>query len=266
MVYRIQTCENAMSLPPTPRFDEWLCTRCKPLTPLKTAIVHPVDALSLQGAVDAAAEETLSPVLVGPKAKIWAVAEEIGADISSFPLIDTPYSHAAAAEAVAMAARGEVEALMKGKIATDELLHAVIAKEAGLRTGRRMSHVFVMDVPTYHKPLFLTDAAVNLAPDLMTKKDIIQNAVDLFASLGLGMPNVAVLAAVETVNAHMQATLDATALAKMGDRGQITGALIDGPLAFDNAISAEAARIKNILSPWPVRPISSLHRILRQAI
>ena len=216
--------------------------------PLKTAVVHPVDAYSLTGAVASAKEGLIDPVLVGPRAKIEALAKQEGIDISSYAIIATEHSHAAAAVAVQMARDGKVEALMKGKLHTDELMEAVIAKETGLRTGRRMSHVFIMDVPNYPKPLFLTDAAINIHPTLMEKKDIVQNAIDLFRILGSSTPKVAILSAVETVTESIPSTLEAAALCKMADRGQITGGILDGPLAFDNAVSKESATIKGITS------------------
>lgn len=216
--------------------------------PLKTAVVHPADAYSLRGAVDSAREGLIDPVLVGPPAKIMAVAAQENIDISPYTIVATEHSHAAAAKAVQMAKLGEVEALMKGKLHTDELMEAVVEKESGLRTGRRMSHVFILDVPNYPKPLWLTDAALNIRPTLMEKRDIVQNAIDLFCILGFGTPKVAILSAVEMVTESIPSTLDATALCKMADRGQITGAILDGPLAFDNAVSKESAIIKGIRS------------------
>jgi len=218
------------------------------LKPLKTAVVHPADSYSLLGAVASAKEGLIEPILVGPEDKIKAIAKQEGIDLSPYKIIPTEHSHAAAGKAVEMARNGEVEALMKGKIHTDELMAAVVDKESGLRTGRRMSHVFILDVPNYPKPLFLTDAALNITPHLEDKKDIVQNAIDLFRTLGFGTPKVAILAAEETVNEAMPATLDATALCKMADRGQITGGILDGPLAFDNAVSKESADIKGINS------------------
>jgi phosphotransacetylase len=229
-------------------FCQRLVSMCAGLPPLKTAIVHPVDGNSLGGAVAAAHAGLMLPVLVGPEAKIRATAEEAGLDISGFELVATEHSHAAAEAAVALARSGEVEALMKGKLHTDELMQAVLDKQLGLRTGRRMSHVFALQVPAYPKPLFLTDAALNIRPDLSAKRDIVQNAIDLFIALEFGTPRVALLSAVETVNEAIPSTLDATALCKMADRGQITGGLLDGPLAFDNAISPEAASAKGIVS------------------
>ena len=227
-------------------YEQWLLNKAKELKPIKTAVVHPTDILSLAGAVQAAQAGIIDPILVGNEEKIRKVAEDAHIDISKYTIFPTPHSHAAAAAAVLMAREGKVEALMKGKIHTDELMEAVVDREKGLRTGRRISHVFVLDVPSYPKPLFLTDAAININPNMMEKKDIVQNAVDLFHALGLGIPKVAILAAVETVNENMPATLDATALCKMSERGQITGAILDGPLAFDNAISKESAVIKGI--------------------
>lgn len=229
-------------------YEQWLLNKAKGLKPLKTAVVHPVDILSLKGAIEAAQAGIIDPVLVGPEDKIRKIAKEANIDLGQYSIFPTPHSHAAAAAAVSMARSGQVEALMKGKIHTDELMEAVVNKETGLRTDRRVSHVFMLDVPSYPKPLFLTDAAISIMPTMMEKKDIIQNAVDLFHALGLGTPKVAILAAVETVNEKMPATLDATALCKMSERGQITGAIVDGPLAFDNAISRESADIKGIVS------------------
>ena len=216
--------------------------------PVKTVVVHPVDDLSLQGAVEAAARRLIIPILVGPKGKILRAAQAAGLDISGFEIVDAPHSHAAAALACQIAGRGDAEAIMKGALHTDELLEAVVAKESGLRTERRMSHVFILDVPTYPKPLLVTDAAINIAPDLATKRDIVQNAIDCARAMGVARPKVAILAAVETVNPKMTATLDAAALCKMADRGQIVGGVLDGPLAFDNAISREAALQKHIVS------------------
>ncbi|PJB69305.1 MAG: enoyl-CoA hydratase [Alphaproteobacteria bacterium CG_4_9_14_3_um_filter_47_13] len=216
--------------------------------PLKTAIVHPADALSLKGAVEAAEVGLIEAVLVGPEDKIRKVADEENIDISSYEIVPTPHSHAAAEMAVRMVREGRVEALMKGKLHTDELMRAVVDKEKGLRTGRRMSHISMIDIPKFPRPLFVTDAAININPNLSAKADIVQNAIDLFAAIGLGTPRVALISAVETVNQDIPSTLDATALCKMAERGQITGALLDGPLAFDNALSEEAAAIKGIRS------------------
>ncbi len=217
--------------------------------PLRTAVVHPVDKTSLIGAVAAAEQGLIEPILIGPEQKIRAVAEAEQIDIAPYMLVDTLHSHAAAEKAVALARTGEVDALMKGSLHTDELLNAVIAKATGLCTERRISHVFAFDVPTYAQPLFITDAAININPSLEHKRDITQNAIDLAHALRIEQPKVAVLSAVETVTTGIQSTLDAAALCKMADRGQITGGIIDGPLAFDNAVSAEAAAIKGIVSP-----------------
>lgn len=223
-------------------------TMAKGLAPLKTAIVHPADSYSLQAAIDAATEGLIEAVLVGPEDKILKVAKDAKIDISKYTIIPTPHSHAAAQKAVELANTGEVEAIMKGKLHTDELMGAVIDKSLGLRTGRRMSHVFMADIPNFARPLFVTDAAININPGLSDKVDIVQNAIDLFHIIGLGSPRVAILSAVETVNEDIPSTLDATALCKMAERGQITGAMLDGPLAFDNALSSEAAEIKGIRS------------------
>lgn len=225
-----------------------LFRQCEGLPAVVCAVVHPCDRESLAGALEAAQHGLIEPVLVGPQAKIRAVATEAGWDLSPYRLVDTEHSHAAAEAAVALARAGEVQALMKGSLHTDELMVAVVAANTGLRTGRRVSHVFVMDVPAYPRMLMVTDAAVNIAPTIREKVDIVQNAIDLAHILGVPEPKVAILAAVETVNPAMQATIDAAMLCKMADRGQITGGLIDGPLAFDNAISVEAARTKKIQS------------------
>ena len=227
---------------------EQLLKRCADLEPVPTAVAHPCDASALAGAIEAGEQKLITPILVGPAAKIRQVGAEAGLSLESVRIVDTAHSHESAAKAVALVRCGEAELLMKGSLHTDELLGAVVARETGLRTGRRISHVFIMDVPTYHKVLIVTDAAINIAPALDDKADICQNAIDLARALGLEQPRVAILAAVETINAKMQATIDAACLCKMADRGQITGALLDGPLAFDNAISSEAARIKGIVS------------------
>ena len=228
---------------------EELIRRNAGIPPISCAIAHPCDESSLRGAIDAAAAGIIQPILVGPVAKIRAAAAAAGLDLADFELVDAPHSHGAAARAVELVRGGQAELLMKGSLHTDELMSEVVAKETGLRTGRRISHVFIMSVPTYPFPLFITDAAVNIVPDLTTKIDIVQNAIDLHRGLGLGEPRVAILSAVETVNPKMPTTLDAAALCKMADRGQITGGLLDGPLAFDNAISPEAAKVKGIVSP-----------------
>lgn len=226
-----------------------LFKRLEAVSPVSCAIVHPCDRTSLLGPLEAAKRGLIEPVLVGPEHKIRAVAEAEGADLSPYRLINTEHSHEAAQKAVAMARSGEVEALMKGSLHTDELMAAVVPSATGLRTARRVSHVFVMDVPAYPRLLLLTDAAINIAPGIKEKVDIVQNAIEMAQILGLEQPRVAILAAVETVNPDMPATVDAAMLCKMADRGQITGGILDGPLAFDNAISEEAARTKKIVSP-----------------
>ena len=226
-----------------------LIASARGLAPLVTAVVHPVDRNSLLGAIDAAQAGLIVPVLVGPEARIRAAASAESVDLGPYGLVPTRHSHEAAERAVAMARTGEVEALMKGSLHTDELMQEVVAKETGLRTGRRISHVFVVDVPTYVRLLLITDAAINIAPDLDAKRQIVQNAIDLAGVLGLETPRVAILSAVETLNPELQSTIDAAALCKMADRKQITGGILDGPLAFDNAISEEAAKIKGIESP-----------------
>ena len=218
------------------------------LTPLAAAVAHPCDESSLQGAIEAKEQGLIAPILVGPERRIRAVAEAAGIDIGGTTLIDVPHSKAAAEKAVEIIRMGKAELLMKGSLHTDELLSAVMKRDVGLRTGRRISHVFVMDVPHHPKTLFITDAAVNIAPALDAKRDIIQNAIDLYAGLGLGVPKVAILSAVETVTPTIPSTIEAAALCKMADRGQITGGELDGPLAFDNAISPAAAQIKGIKS------------------
>jgi phosphate acetyltransferase len=219
------------------------------LEPLPTAVAHPCDESSLRGAIEAAQSGMIVPILIGPADRIKTRAQALNLDISKFELVDVPHSQAAADKAVELVHAGKAELVMKGSLHSDELLGAVTRKDTGLRTGRRVSHVFVMDVPNHPQTLFITDAAVNIAPDLMAKRDIIQNAIDLFAALGLGIPKVAILSAVETVTPSIPSTIEAAALCKMAERGQITGGELDGPLAFDNAISPEAARIKGIKSP-----------------
>ena len=217
--------------------------------PVPVAIAHPCDDLSLGAAVEMAKAGLVVPILVGPVAKIRAAALAAGLDIAAYRIVDVPHSHAAAAAAVALVRAGEAALLMKGSLHTDELMHEVVAHDTGLRTERRLSHVYVMDVPSYPRPLLITDAALNIAPTLEEKRDIIQNAIDLAHVMGIELPKVAILAAVETVNPSMRSTLDAAALCKMADRGQITGGLLDGPLAFDNAVSPQAAKQKGIVSP-----------------
>ncbi len=226
-----------------------LLKMCDGLRAATTAIVHPCSDDALTGAVQAAEQGLISPILVGPEARIKAVAEAEGIDVSPYPLVPTDHSHHAAEMAVAMVRSGDAELLMKGSLHTDELLSEVLRRDTGIRTERWLSHCFLLSVPTYARPFILTDAAINIAPDLMAKRDICQNAIDLARSMGMAEPKVAILAAVETVNPGMPATLDAAALCKMADRKQITGGILDGPLAFDNAADEEAARTKGIVSP-----------------
>jgi phosphate acetyltransferase len=221
---------------------------CASLPPIITAVVHPCDAVSLASAIDAAVAGLIVPILVGPAHKIRSVAADCNLSIDAYRLVDVPHSHAAAARAVALVRAGEAEALMKGSLHTDELMAEVIDATTGLRTERRISHAFVMDVPTYPKPLIITDGAINIHPSLLDKRDICQNAIDLAHCLGIDMPKVAILSAIETVNPNIPSTVDAAALCKMAERGQITGGLLDGPLALDNAISVDAARAKGIHS------------------
>ncbi len=216
--------------------------------PVRTAVVHPVDSVSLEGAAGAAQAGLIEPILVGPKSKILEAAAAAGVDISGFEILDVPHSHAAAAKGVELVRSGAAGILMKGSLHTDELMGQVVRSDTGLRTARRISHVFVMDVPTYPKLLIITDAAINIDPDLLTKGDIVQNAIDLAQTIGTERPKVAILSAVETVTPKLRATMDAAALCKMSDRGQITGGVLDGPLAFDNAISKQAAKTKGIKS------------------
>jgi len=227
---------------------ERLIARAKQVPPATTIVVHPCDETSLRGAVEAAELGIIIPVLVGPRSKIAAVAATNGLDIGRFEIVDVAHSEEAAARAVQLIHEAKGELLMKGSLHTDELMRAVTSSKTGLRTARRISHVFVMDVPTYAETLFITDAAINIFPDLDAKRDIVQNAIDLWTQVGLGTPRVAILSAVETVTSQIPSTIEAAALCKMADRGQITGGLLDGPLAFDNAIDPEAARIKGIKS------------------
>jgi phosphotransacetylase len=227
---------------------EKLLERCKSLEAIPTAVAHPCEASALSGAVEAAQAGLISPILVGPASKIEETAKTANVNLGNLEIVDAPHSVAAAQKAVGLVREGRAEVLMKGSLHTDELLSAVVSRDGGLRTGRRISHVFVMDVPTYHKVLIVTDAAINIAPTLEDKVDICQNAIDLAISLGREKPKLAILAAVETINSKMPATLDAAALCKMAERGQIKGGVLDGPLAFDNAISRQAADIKGIRS------------------
>lgn len=230
------------------RYDR-LIEATRSLEPLRMAVVHPCDELSLVGALEAKRQSLIVPVLVGPEAKIRRTAATAGLSLDGVEIVDTPHSHAAAARAVDLARGGTVRALMKGALHTDELMAAVVDAASGLRTERRMSHVFALDVPTYPKPLLLTDAAINIYPELMDKRDIVQNAIDLAHAIAIPLPKVAILSAVETINPKIHSTVEAAALCKMVDRGQITGGIVDGPLAFDNAISRAAAETKQITSP-----------------
>ena len=234
------------SFDPQARLDALLAS-VRHLSPVRCAVVHPCDAESLRGALDAGQRGLIIPILIGPELKLRAVAHAAGIELAGIQIEAVEHSAAAAARAVEMAANGEVEALMKGSLHTDEMMHAVVSARA-LRTKYRISHVFRFDVPMYDKPLLISDAALNIRPTLEEKADIVQNAIMLSHALGVARPNVAILAAVETVNIKMQSTIDAAALCKMADRGQITGGTLDGPLAFDNAVSLEAARIKGIKS------------------
>jgi phosphate acetyltransferase len=226
-----------------------LLARAKQVPSAATMVVHPCDESSMRGAIEATDAGLIIPTFVGPASRIAAVAHKHGFDLSRFQIVDAPHSEAAAAKAVQLIHEAKGELLMKGSLHTDELMRAVTASGTGLRTSRRISHVFVVDVPTYPETLFITDAAINISPDLDAKRDIVQNAIDLFTQVGLGTPRVAILSAVETVTSKIPSTIDAAALCKMADRGQITGGILDGPLAFDNAIDPEAAKIKGINSP-----------------
>ncbi len=229
-------------------FDD-LIDRCASFPATPTAVCHPCSEYALEGAVEAADRKLIEPILVGPRHKIMAIAEKNGLDLSPFELIDVPHSHAAAARSVALVHEKRAKAIMKGSLHTDELLHAALAKEGGLRTERRLSHCFLISAPTYARRFIVTDAAICIQPTLIDKVDICQNAIVFARITGIDRPKVAILAAVETVDPKMQATVDAAALCKMADRGQITGGDLDGPLAFDNAVSPEAARTKGIVSP-----------------
>jgi len=230
------------------RYDQ-LIARCKALPPTPTAVAHPCDESSLRGAVDAAKAGLITPILVGPAARIKEVAAKAKLDIGAYTIVDAAFSEESAAKAVAEVRAGRAQALMKGSLHTDELMGAVVRRETGLRTARRISHCFVMDVPGHTEPIIITDAAVNIFPTLKDKVDITQNAIDLAHDLGVAEVRVAILSAMETVNPDVPSTLEAAALCKMADRKQITGAFLDGPLALDNAISPEAAKIKKIDSP-----------------
>jgi len=228
---------------------ERLVERCKALSPTPTAVAHPCDESSLRGAVEAAQLGLLAPILVGPREKIAMLAKQFSLDIAAYDIVDAPHSHAAAAEAVHLVREGKAEMLMKESLHTDELMGAVVARETGLRTGSRISHCFVMDVPALEQAIIITDAAVNIFPTLEDKVHIIQNAIGLAQALGKQQPKVAILSAMETVNPKLPSTIEAAALCKMADREQITGGILDGPLALDNAINLTAARVKKIKSP-----------------
>ena len=225
-----------------------LILRCRALAPVRTAVAHPCDETSLAAAVEAGALGLIVPILVGPAARIRRLAEEAKLELDGLELVDTPHSHASAAKAIEIVRAGRADALMKGSLHTDELMGEVLQADTGIRTARRVSHAFVMDVPMYAKPLFITDAAINIFPTLEDKVDIVQNAIDLAHALGIPEPKVAILSAVETVTSKLPSTIDAAALCKMAERGQIRGAKVDGPLAFDNAVSREAAAMKGIVS------------------
>jgi len=238
---------SPLNPPPASKYDR-LIVRAKQVPPATTVVAYPCDESSLRGPVEAAEAGIITPILVGPAAKISAVARACKLNIERYEIVDVPDSEAAAAKAVELIHQSRGELLMKGSLHTDELMREVTSGKTGLRTARRISHVFIMDVPTYPETLFITDAAINIFPDLDVKRDIVQNAIDLFTQVGLGTPRVGILSAVETVTSKIPSTIDAAALCKMADRGQITGGILDGPLAFDNAIDPEAARIKGIKS------------------
>jgi phosphate acetyltransferase len=233
--------------PPASKYER-LIARAKQVPAATTIVVHPCEETALRGPIQAAEAGIIKPILVGPAAKIAGVAGEHGLDIGRYEIVDVPHSEAAAAKAVELIHESKGELLMKGSLHTDELMREVTSSKTGLRTARRISHVFIMDVPGYSETLFITDAAINIFPDLDAKRDIVQNAIDLFTQVGLGTPRVAILSAVETVTSKIPSTIEAAALCKMAERGQITDGILDGPLAFDNAIDLEAARIKGIKS------------------
>lgn len=231
----------------TGKYEELLVS-CRKLRPVTAAVAHPCEDSALVAAVEAAHEGLIEPILVGPVARLADIARRRKLDLAPYTSVDVPHSHAAATKAVELVRSGHADMLMKGSLHSDEFLGAIVARETGLRTGRRLSHVFLMDVPSYHKVFMITDAAINIAPDLETKADIVQNAIDLAIALGVKQPKIAILSAVETVTTKIPSTIDAAALCKMAERGQIRGGLLDGPLAFDNAISKQAARTKGIVS------------------
>jgi phosphate acetyltransferase len=244
----MSTMDIAREKPPHAKYDRLLQLAKRVRRP-KTIVVHPCDESSLRGALDAAEAGLIEPVLVGPEKTIRAVADKFRLDISRFEIVNAEHSEAAAAKGVQLIHEAKGELLMKGSLHTDELMRSVTSGTTGLRTARRISHVFIMDVPTYEETLFITDAAINIFPDLDCKRDIVQNAIDLYTATGHGPPRVAILSAVETVTTKIPSTIDAAAICKMAERGQITGGILDGPLAFDNAIDPEAAEIKGIKSP-----------------
>lgn len=248
MILPIDDAPKGEDLPDMGESFAAMLAATRPLEPIVTAVVHPCDESSLEGALAARDEGLITPILVGPEARIREVAEEFGIDISDLEIVDSDHSHDSARKAVKLVHEGRAQALMKGALHTDEVMGEVVHKERGLRTERRMSHIFVLDVPRYPKPLLISDAAINIFPDLQTKADIIQNAIDLGHALGVDLPKVAILSAVETIYPKIPSTVEAGALCKMADRGQITGGLLDGPLAFDNAVSKEAAETKGIVS------------------
>lgn len=225
-----------------------LLEKAKPLDPIATAVIHPCDALSLAGALQAAELKLIEPILVGPEIRINQVAEQEGLSLEGIQIVNSKHSHDSAERAVRIVREAKAQALMKGALHTDEVLAAALDKTEGLRTERRMTHVFFMDIPTYPKPLLITDAAINIGPDLLVKADIVQNAIELGIAIGISVPKVAILSAVEMVHPRIPSTIEAAALCKMADRGQITGGIVDGPLAFDNAISPRAAKSKGIVS------------------
>jgi len=231
-----------------------LIEACAELPPIRVAVAHPCEARALRSALDASDSELIDPILIGPRSRIEAAADELGVDLDNFEVVNSKHSHDSALRAVQLARGAEVDAVMKGSLHTQELLEAVVHADHGLRTERRISHVFAVATRNYPKPLFITDAAINIEPNLSQKVDIVQNAIDLCLTLGIEEPRVAILSAIETVDPKIPSTVDAAALCKMRDRGQITGGLLDGPLAFDNAISIEAARIKKIESEVAGRP------------
>ncbi len=234
---------------PRDKYARLIAAAIKDQAPMTTAVVHPVDAAALAGAIEAAKLGLITPILVGPRARILAAAQAAGLNMEAYEIVDTPFSHASSELAVQMVRQGRAELLMKGSLHTDELMAAVLQRETGLRTERRISHCFVMDVPHHASTLFITDAAINIAPTLADKVDIVQNAIVLAHALGIACPKVAILSAMETVNPNVPSTIEAAALCKMADRGQISGGLLDGPLALDNAISPAAAAIKHIGGP-----------------